>query len=191
MTGGTGPVERLVLRTPTAFRRRLIAGAVIGVAVLAGVSAFVIWRQYRDDQHRAVNDLNARVLLVGAVVDSYLSGGISTLDGVADAPSVEEASPALMKAYFKRLAASGGQIFNGGIGWANRTGKVVASTSGGNFSVADRLYFRRVMQTGRPYVSAGLIGKRLVRQADRSSWSRFRRETPPAASAVSSQVRSS
>jgi anti-sigma regulatory factor (Ser/Thr protein kinase) len=163
-TGGTGPVERLVLRTPTTFRRRLIAGAVIGVAVLATVSALVIWRQYRDNQHRAVNDLDARVVLVGAVVNSYVSGGISTLDSIAAAPSVVQSQPALMDAYFKRLAASPGEIFDGGIGWVDPAGQVTASSSGASVNVADREYFQRVMKTGSPYVSSGLIGKHLKQQ---------------------------
>jgi anti-sigma regulatory factor (Ser/Thr protein kinase) len=163
-TGGTGPVERLVLRTPTTFRRRLIAGAVIGVAVLAGISALVIWRQYRDDQHSAVTDLNARVLLVGAVVNSYVSGGISTLDSIAAAPAVVTISPKAMDAYFKRLAARNGQIFNGGIGWVNSSGLVAASSSGVSVNVADRLYFQRVMKTGSPYVSSGIVGKRLKQE---------------------------
>ncbi len=152
-----------MLRTPTAFRRRLIAGAVIGVALLAAVSAFVVWRQYRDDQHRAVNDLNARVLLVGGVVDSYFNGGISTLDSVAAAPSVVQPQPALMDEYFKRLERSGG-IFNGGIGWVDPSGAIRASSSGVTVNVADRQYFQRVMKTGKPFVSAGLIGKRVKEQ---------------------------
>jgi anti-sigma regulatory factor (Ser/Thr protein kinase) len=161
-SGGTSPVERLVLRTPTAFRRRLIAGAVIGVAVLGGVSSLVIWRQYVDDQHRAVNDLNARVVLVGAVVDSYMSGGISTLDAISDSPPVVADAPASMSPFFHRVAQARGSIFDGGIGWADPAGQVLASSHGpASVSVADRLYFKHVMATGAPYVSAGLIGKRL------------------------------
>jgi anti-sigma regulatory factor (Ser/Thr protein kinase) len=162
-TGGTGPVERLVLRTPATFRRRMIAGAVIGVALLAAVSVLVIWRQYRDDQHRAVSDLNTRVLLVGAVVNSYISGGISTLDSIAAAPSVVRPQPTLMDAYFKRLAAGSG-VFNGGIGWVDPEGQVTASSSGASVDVADRDYFQHVMKTGRPYVSSGLVGRHLKQQ---------------------------
>ena len=67
-----------------------------------------------------------------------------------------------MSAYFKRVAASGGTIFTGGIGWVDRSGDVVASSSGGAaVDVADRVYFKRVTATGKPYISAGLIGRKL------------------------------
>ena len=85
---GAEPIERLALRTPTLFRRRLIGGAVIAVLILAAVSTALAWRQYRDDQHRAVNDLGSRVVLVSAAVNSYLAGGVSTLGAISEAPAV-------------------------------------------------------------------------------------------------------
>ncbi len=159
---GSEPVERLALRTPTLFRRRLIGGAMIAVLIFTGVSAALAWRQYRDDKHRAISDLNARVVLVGGVVNSYLAGGVSTLGAMSEAPSVVRMKPALMASYFHRVARSGGTIFSGGIGWADRSGEVVASSSGGKpVSVADRVYFKTVSASGKPYISAGLIGRKL------------------------------
>ena len=144
------------------FRRRLIGGAVVAVLILAAVSTALAWRQYRDDQHRAVSDLGSRVVLVGAAVNSYLAGGVSTLGAMSEAPSVIQANPKLMSAYFKRVAASGGTIFTGGIGWVDRSGHAVASSNGGPpVDVSDRVYFKRVMATGRPYISAGLVGRKL------------------------------
>jgi anti-sigma regulatory factor (Ser/Thr protein kinase) len=158
---GAGPVERLVLRTPTTFRRRLIAVAALAVVALAAVSGFLAWRQYRDNQHRAVTDLNARVVLVGGIIDTGVAGGISTLQAVADAPSVRAADTALMSRYFKRVKAGGGKLFTGGIGWIDAAGDVGASssTSTSRGNVADRQYFRQVMATHQPYVSIGLIGR--------------------------------
>ena len=132
----------------------------IGVAVLAAVSVFVIWRQYGDDKHRDVTDLNARVVLVGAVVDSYLSGGISTLDSIAAAPSVVESSAdadeRVLQAAARRTEAGSSTAASAG---STARGKVMASSSGVSLNVADRLYFQRVMKTGRPYVSSGLVGR--------------------------------
>ena len=67
-----------------------------------------------------------------------------------------------MSAYLKRVAASGGTIFTGGIGWVDRSGHVLASSSGGPaVDVSDRVYFKRVTATGKPYISAGLVGRKL------------------------------
>jgi anti-sigma regulatory factor (Ser/Thr protein kinase) len=132
------------------------------VLILTGVSAALAWRQYRDNEHRAVSDLDARVSLVGAVVDSYLAGGVSTLEAMSQAPSVVQTRPALMASYFKRVASGGGTIFTGGIGWADRTGDLIVSSSGGKaVNVADRVYFQRVTATGKPFISAGLVGRKL------------------------------
>ena len=127
------------------------------------MSGFLAWRQYQDNEHRAVTDLNARVVLVGAVVNSYLEGGISTLSSIAAAPSVMASRRALMSGYFRRAGV--GTIFTGGIAWVDRAGRVAASSSAGPaVNVSDRLYFKDVLATGRPYVSAGLVGRRLHQQ---------------------------
>ncbi len=144
------------------FRRRLIGGALFAVLILAAVSTALAWRQYRDDQHRAVNDLDTRVVLIGALVNSYLAGGVSTLGAIAEAPSVVQPNPVLMSAYFKRVAAGSGTIFTGGIGWVDRSGQAIVTSSGGPVvNVSDRIYFQRVTATGKPYVSAGLVGRKL------------------------------
>jgi anti-sigma regulatory factor (Ser/Thr protein kinase) len=159
---GSGPVERLVLRTPTMFRRRLIAGALIAIIVVTAVAAALAWRQYRDNENQAVNDLNARVALVSVVVNTYFSGGVATLGAVSKAPSVVAMNPVLMRAYFGRVMREPGWIFNGAMAWANRSGETVASTSPGPpVNVGDRFFFRQVLATGKPYVSAGIIGRRL------------------------------
>jgi anti-sigma regulatory factor (Ser/Thr protein kinase) len=156
-----GPVERLVLRTPAAFRRRVIGAAVLAVIALAGVSVFLSWRSYHDSRHRDVAEQNARVFLVRAVVDSYMTGGISTLEAVAQAPVVVDGKPAAMDAYLRRVGAGGARIFDAGLGWVDTQGTVRASSTGASLDVADRLYFQQPMTTGQPYVSAGLIGRRL------------------------------
>ena len=68
-----------------------------------------------------------------------------------------------MNAYFARVNPSGRRSFSGGLGWIDRKGWVCASSNpaGSAANLSKRLYFRRVLATGKPYVSAGLIGKRL------------------------------
>jgi anti-sigma regulatory factor (Ser/Thr protein kinase) len=157
---GAGPVDRLVLRTPRTFRRRLLGGAAIAVLVLAVVSGSLAWNQYRHDQRTAVSNLHARVTLTGLVVDTALSGGLSTLESVAQAPSVMDTNPALMGPYFRRVDRTGSKLFTGGISWSNTLGYIMASSSGGSANISDRTYFQQALATRRPYISAGLIGKK-------------------------------
>jgi hypothetical protein len=160
MSGG-GPVERLVLRTPSVVRQRLLRGAAIAVIVLATVSGSLAWRQYRADQHQAVKDLSSRVALTGLVVDTAFSSGLSTLESVAQAPALRDTDAAAMGPYFRRVDATGGKLFNGGISWSNTLGDVMASSSGSTANISDREYFQQALATRRPYVSGGVIGKRL------------------------------
>ena len=126
------------------------------------VSAALAWRQYRDDQHRAVSDLNARVVLVGAAGE--LVSRRRRLDSrrdVGGAVGVRIEAGADIRLLQAGLG-SGGTIFTGGIGWVDRSGEVVASSSGGaGVGVADRVYFKPVTATRKPYISAGLIGRKL------------------------------
>ena len=158
MSGG-GPVERLVLRTPSVVRRRLVGGAAIGVIVLATVSGSLAWRQYRADQHQAVKDLSSRVALTGLVVDTAFSSGLSTLESVSQAPALRTTDTVAMGPYFRRVDATGGKLFNGGISWSNTVGNIMASSTGGTANISDREYFQQTLATRRPYVSGGLIGK--------------------------------
>ncbi len=160
LSGGE-PVERLVLRTPSAVRRRVVGGAAIGVLVLAAVSGSLAWRQYRAEQHQAVRDLSSRVGLTGLIINTAFSSGVATLQTVAEAPVVRNTDAAQMGPYFRRVDLTGGKLFNGGISWSNTLGNVMASSTGVTAAnVSDREYFQQALATRVPYVSAGLIGKK-------------------------------
>ncbi len=148
-----------MLRTPSAVRRRLIGGAAIGAIVLATVSGSLAWRQYRADQHQAVKDLSSRVALTGIIANTFFSSGLSTLESVTQAPAVRSTDIPEMGPYFKRVDATGGKLFNGGISWSNTVGNIMASSSGTTANISDREYFQQTLATRRPYVSGGLIGK--------------------------------
>ena len=67
-----------------------------------------------------------------------------------------------MRAYFERVERAA-PPFNGGLGWIDRTGSLQVSSTPGTtapINLSSRTYFRQVLKTGRPYVSAGLIGAR-------------------------------
>ena len=140
----------------------MIAGATLAVLLLAGISIALAWRQYEDARTRAMNDLQARVVGVSAIVDTSFAGQIATLNSISKAPSVVNQKSGLMSAYFARVNPRNAPQFSGGLGWIDLKGAVLASSNpGGAANLSKRLYFRRVLATGKPYVSAGLIGKRL------------------------------
>ena len=162
---GEGRFEDYVGRRAESFRRRLIAVAALAVAAVVAVSVGLALREYRHAKHSALNDLRSRAVVAAAVVNTAFAGDVSTLDAVAGAPAIAEGDQAAMLSYFRRIESGHGLLFNGGIGWIDRAGVVRVSTttppSKPPLNVSDRTYFRRVLASGRPYVSAGLIGRRI------------------------------
>ncbi len=157
--GGTRRSERLL--ATSSVRRGLIVGSILSVLLVALVSSLLAWRQYDSAKRQALTDLDARVVAVNAILDLYFSEQINALDAVAKAPAVVRHDPVLIQAYIRRLDQKNG-LFPGGIFWLDRRGQVRASgtlPSSPGTSVANRLYFRRVVRTGKPYVSSGLIGR--------------------------------
>ena len=158
-----GLTEGLLGRAAGSFRRWMIAGTAVAVVLLGGISIALAWRQYDDAKGRALTDLEARVVAVAAVVDTSFAGQISTLEAIAAAPSVVGEQTHRMDAYFAR-ANPHGALFSGGLGWIDRSGRALATSSPGGpapGSLTGRVYFQRVLTTGKPYVSAGIIGRRL------------------------------
>ncbi len=70
--------------------------------------------------------------------------------------------PASMRQYFRRVEASKSGFFTSSLGWSDLRGAVRASSvaAASPLDVSDRLYFRRVLATHEPYVSAGLLSRR-------------------------------
>jgi anti-sigma regulatory factor (Ser/Thr protein kinase)/GAF domain-containing protein len=160
--GQPGPLEGLE-RDSAASRRRLIVAALIAVLLLAGITVVVAWNQYGDAKTRATTELRARAVAVGAVIDTYFDGQVSTLNSIAKGPVVVEQDFQPMSDYFRRLAPAGNPPFSGGIAWVDRAGTVRASSlppRAKPINISDREYFRRALATRSPYVSAGLLGRR-------------------------------
>jgi serine phosphatase RsbU (regulator of sigma subunit)/anti-sigma regulatory factor (Ser/Thr protein kinase) len=164
ISGEPGPVDVLE-RDSRVLRRWIVAAGCAAVFLLAGISIVLAWQQYDDAKKQARNDLRARVVAVAALVDTSFTGQIQTLTSMAGAPSVVQRQLPRMEGYFRRVSRPGAPPFTGGIGWIDRTGMVRATNLPGSpiGSLSSREYFRRVVATHKPYVSAGLIGKK-VRQ---------------------------
>ncbi len=156
------PFDYFLGQRTSSFRRTLTISAVLSIVVIAGVSSLLAVRQYQHAQQSAATDLQARVVIAAAVVDASFAGQISTLNSIADAPAVVGTSEKQMLAYFRRVERSA-PPFNGGLGWIDKTGELRVSSSAGlaaPINLSSRVYFKRVLATGAPYVSAGLIGAR-------------------------------
>jgi serine phosphatase RsbU (regulator of sigma subunit)/anti-sigma regulatory factor (Ser/Thr protein kinase) len=146
---------------PPLRRRLLLSGLIAGLA-LVGVAGGLARHQYDDARRSAVGNARARVILAGAMIDSYFSGELATLSAIAQAPPVLEGDSGAMSAYFRRIEPPGGGPFAGGLGWADRHGVFHASSSASprpRTNVSDRSYFKTVMTTGVPYVSEGLASR--------------------------------
>ena len=160
--GGATALEATVGGVAGTLRRRLVVLSLVALALLAALAITFAWRQYDAAQNRALNEVRARVILAATVFDTYFAGQISTLEGIAKSPSVVSADEPAMRAYFARLQSQGAPLFTGGIGWIDRRGISRVSsnrTSRPGLSVADRTYFERVLATGKPYVSEGLVAR--------------------------------
>jgi len=149
-------------------RRRLLAGAAVAVVLLAAIAVALAWRQYNDAKSQAIDDQRARVATAGAIVDTFFAGEFGTLDAIANAPSIVGGSVPVMTSYFRRADPPGSVLFTGGIAWIDRSGAIQASSNPSRnprVKVADRQYFRQVLATRAPYVSAGLFDRRTGRPA--------------------------
>lgn len=154
--------ENYVGHGAAGFRRRLAVTAVVAVAAVVAVSIGLAVRQYHHAQRTALDDLRSRTVVAAAVVDAYFAGDVATLEAVAEAPSFVGLDRSRMEAYLRRLEPTNGRLFNAGVSWIDRRGLLKVTTAAPPSrptSLADRSYFQRVVATGKPYVSGGLVGR--------------------------------
>ncbi|HEY3614661.1 MAG TPA: SpoIIE family protein phosphatase [Gaiellales bacterium] len=140
------------------FRRRLLLGALVAGILFVCVAGALAWRQYDDARTNEVNNARTRVLLTAGIFDEYFSGQVTTLESIAQSPSVRALDQGAMTEYLRRVAAP----FAGGLGWADTRGVLRVSTNGvpaRRLSVSDRSYFRHVMTTGASFVSEGVTAR--------------------------------
>jgi anti-sigma regulatory factor (Ser/Thr protein kinase) len=155
-------IEDLVGLRSAEVRRRLVIGLVVAVLVLAAGATLVAWKLYDDAKTRALTDLHARTVAVGAVLDASFAGDVSTLTAVSKSPDVVGERDGQIKSYLARAFPKGGP-FTGGVGWIGLDGHVHASTTPAvrpTLDLSSRIYVRRAIATRKPYLSGGLIGLR-------------------------------
>ena len=148
-----------------ALRGRVVVSALSGVLLVVAVAAFLAWQQYDDTRATALKTVQVRANLAGTLLDTYFAGQIAALQAMAAAPAVVNLDEQAMSAYFKRVQPPNGPAFTGGIGWIDTTGASrVSNTSGTSavpaVNVADRSYFKAVVDTGKPYISEGVTTRR-------------------------------
>lgn len=158
-----GPFESFLSQRSAALGRRVTGAATLAILLLAAVAVALAWRQYQHGQASAANELRSRAVVAAAVVNAAFAGEVNALTSIAASSAVVGGDRAAMRAYFRRVEPAGRAPFNGGLGWIDRHGLVrVSSTRAAGappIDLSDRTYFRRVLATGKPYVSAGLIGR--------------------------------
>jgi anti-sigma regulatory factor (Ser/Thr protein kinase)/GAF domain-containing protein len=154
-------IEDLVGLRSAQFRRKLALGLALGVVVVAVVASVVAWKLYVDAKARALTDLHARAVAAAAVLDQSFAGDVKTLEAVAAAPAIVDGHDRQVSLYLAR-AFPRPSAFTGGIGWIGRDGRLRASDllPVPKLNLSDRLYVRRVLATGKPFISGGLIGRR-------------------------------
>ena len=146
------------------LRRQAPLAVLVAVAALVAVSALLAWGQYRDGRDTAVKELRARVVLASTVFNTYFAGQIATLDGIAASPTFRQGDDLRKAAYLRRVAPPGNKLFTGGLQWVDAHERRVSSVRSGlgtPIGVADRSYFQSVRTTGKPFVSEGLVGRRI------------------------------
>ena len=141
---------------------RTTIAVAVAVLVVAGLAVALAWREYGDAKERAAADQRARAALAVAIFDTYFAGQVNTLEGIAKAPVVVEGDTAGMAEYFQRVQPPGGTIFTGGIGWIDIGGRNRATSDPAGppaVNLAERSYFRSVVESDKPFVSEGLTGR--------------------------------
>ena len=145
--------------------RRSIPFVVLAVILaLVGVAAVLAVRQYDDSRDATMNELHSRVVVAAATANAYFAGTVETLTSIAASQPVIEGNQPQMLAYFRRVAPPGNKLFTGGLGWIDAKGLSRVSSSSAKLvrpvDVSGRTYFREVVRTDKPYISAGLTAKR-------------------------------
>src|SRR5271154_777351 len=88
LEGGPTALEDALGGGASRSSRRLAIASWALLVVLIGVAVALAWRQYQDGRERALSDAHARVVLAADLLQSYVSGEISTLNAVAQSPAV-------------------------------------------------------------------------------------------------------
>jgi anti-sigma regulatory factor (Ser/Thr protein kinase) len=159
--GRSARIEELFGLRSAEFRRKLAVGLVLGVVVVAAVATVVAWKLYVDAKTRELADLRARTVAIGLVLDQSFSGDVKTLQAVSAAPALVTGNDQAVHRYLAR-AFPKTSTFTAGVGWIGRDGHVRTTSVSPTprIDLLRRLYVRRVLATGKPFITGGLVGLR-------------------------------
>jgi anti-sigma regulatory factor (Ser/Thr protein kinase) len=161
LRGRSARIEDFVGLRSAELRRKLAVGLALGVVVVAAVATVVAWKLYVDAKARDLSDLRGRTVAVGALLQQSFSGDVKTLQAVSVAPAVVKGNDRAVHRYLAR-AFPKTSTFSAGVGWIGRDGHVRASSVSPTprIDLLRRLYVRRVLATGKPFITGGLVGLR-------------------------------
>jgi hypothetical protein len=163
-SGGTGPPDRSANRPPrtptTRPGLRMFALTLAIVVVLVSGGVLLAWRGYNSRRDDAVGELGERTGSAAMAASRFFTERLSLLESVAASPPLQSGELDTIRSELVRYAAADLGFDN--LSVIDENGRLVASsnpdaTAGEDFS--DRSYVQAVLDTERPYVSEGLIGR--------------------------------
>ncbi len=134
------------------------AALLIGIFALAATA--LAWSSYQSQVGRVVDEAALRARGAAADVDRYVQAKWSTLNAVAALPAFATGDPARIRAAVEDLTTRN-LGFDAGYSWIDTHGMMQARSGGYTgppIDFTDRLHVRTALHTGKPTVSAVLIG---------------------------------
>ena len=134
------------------------AALLIGIFAIAATA--LAWSSYQSQVGRVVDDAALRARGAAADVDRYVQAKWSTLNAVAALPAFATGDPARIRTAVEDLATRD-LGFDAGYSWIDTHGMMQARSGGYTgppIDFTDRVHVRTALETGRPTVSAVLIG---------------------------------
>ena len=131
-------------------------------ALIVLLGGSLAWKQYRTDRALVMQRYLRDAQNTASVAEQLLEDRIDTLMTIAASPALRAADRAAMKDHFDAIIA-GQRIRTGSLGWIDRRGLLSVSTNlaldAPRVDLSDRDYFRTVMRTRAPTISAAVTSR--------------------------------
>ena len=142
-------------------RARILWVIVLAIAPLVVLSGVGLWQQVKHEEERIAAERLQLAQAAAFATAAFLEGQVATAAAVALHPTIARArAPSRELEAFTRKVAGEHPEWEG-VGVIGADGNSIAgSLSGAPSYFGDRAYFRQAVQSGKPVVSAALIGRR-------------------------------
>jgi signal transduction histidine kinase len=142
-------------------RARILWVIVLAILPLVVLSGAGLWQQIRHEESRIAAERLQLAQAAAFATAAFLEGQVATAAAIAVHPTIARArQPSRELDAFARKIAGEHPEWEG-VGVIGPDGNsITASLSGASSYFGDRAYFRQAVQTGKPVVSAALIGRR-------------------------------